>query len=107
MSLILLILFASSAVIVEGSSSIKVNIITTVGEVIDGDTFHTINDTKIRFADIDAPESYENGYQESKDFLASLVNGKSVYIDIDDISKTDQYSRYICLVLVKHIPATF
>jgi len=107
MSLILLILFASSVVTVKGSSSVKVDIVTTVGEVIDGDTFHTINDTKIRFADIDAPESYESGYQESKDFLASLVNSKSVYIDIDDISRTDQYGRYICLVLVKHNSSYF
>ena len=105
--LILLILFASSVVIVNGSSSVKVDIVATVGLVVDGDTFHTINDTKIRLADIDAPESYENRYQESKDFLASLVDGKSVYIDIDDISRTDQYGRYICLVLVKHNSSYF
>jgi hypothetical protein len=40
-------------------------------------------------------------YLESKNFLTSLVSGKSVYIDIDDISRTDQYGRYVCSVLVE------
>jgi hypothetical protein len=73
-----------------------------VDYVIDGDTFDTAEGYRIRLADIDAPEYYEDGYQSAKDFLISLINGKTVYLDIDDIYRTGPYGRLICVVYVTY-----
>ncbi len=52
----------------------------------------------VRFADVNTPEVGEVGYEEAKDYVISLVEGKTVYLDIDDISRTDPYDRLVCVV---------
>ncbi len=64
----------------------------------DGDTFQTLAGDWIRLADVDCPESYEYGYSEATDVLSELIYNKRVYLDIDDLSVTDPYGRYVCLV---------
>ena len=64
----------------------------------DGDTFETSVGDWIRLADVDCPESYEYGYSEATDTLRELIYNKRVYLDVDDISVTDPYGRYVCLV---------
>jgi len=76
--------------------------ITVVSSITDGDTFETTSEGTVRLADIDAPEYYEYGYQDAKDFLVSLIYGKTVYLDIDDIYRTGTYGRLICVVYVEH-----
>ena len=71
---------------------------TVVSRVIDGDTFDVTSGDRIRLADVDAPEHYEGGYNESKNFLTELVLNKTVYLDIDDINGTDKYGRLVCVV---------
>jgi len=73
-----------------------------VSRVIDGDTFDVTFGERIRLADVDAPEYYEEGYNESKNFLSELVLNKTVYLDIDDISRTDPYDRLVCVVYVDY-----
>lgn len=64
----------------------------------DGDTFQTLAGDWIRLADVDCPESYEYGYYEATDVLSKLIYNRRVYLDVDDLSVTDPYGRYVCLV---------
>lgn len=73
-----------------------------VSSVTDGDTFETTSEGTIRLADVDAPEIYEVGYRESKDYLFSLISGKTVYLDIDDLYRTGGFGRLICVVYVSY-----
>ena len=76
-----------------------------VTRVIDGDTFDIATGERIRLADVDAPEYYENGYSEATDYLTRLVDGKIVCLDIDD-GYTYDYNgkgdRLVCVVYVDH-----
>lgn len=80
----------------------EIDAITAVDYVIDGDTFTSTTEGRIRLADIDAPEHYEPGYFDARDFLISLIHGKTLYLDIDDKYGTDRYNRWICVVYIKH-----
>ena len=73
-----------------------------VNWVTDGDTFNLTSGDKVRLADIDAPEIGKNGYLNAKNFLISLIYNKTVYLDIDDLSRTDQYGRLICVAFVDY-----
>jgi hypothetical protein len=76
-----------------------------VTRIIDGDTFDISTGERIRLADVDAPEYYESGYSQAKNYLESLINGKTVYLDIDDIYTYD-YSgtgnRLVCVAYVDY-----
>lgn len=78
---------------------VKIDFITTVTEVIDGDTFDTTIGEKIRLADIDAPDSYDNftGYEKAREYLKSLIENKLAYLDVDDYGSTT-YGRIVCVV---------
>lgn len=80
----------------------EIDATTAVDMVIDGDTFDTTTEGRIRLADVDAPERGESGYYTAKDRLDSFVNGKTVYLDIDDLYGTGPYDRLICVVYVIH-----
>jgi len=62
-------------------------------DVIDGDTFDTIEGYRVRLADIDAPEISEAGYLGSTEYLELLIEDKTVILDIDSITGTDPYGR--------------
>lgn len=73
----------------------------TVSKVVDGDTFETRTGTKpYRLADVDTPERGEAGYEEAKDALTRLINGKQVKIET---LTTDKYNRYVANVWVASI----
>lgn len=80
----------------------EIDATTVVSRIIDGDTFDTTSEGRVRLADVDCPEYGEDGYNEAKSFLISLISGKTVYLDIDDVYETDKYGRLICVVYVKH-----
>ena len=76
---------------------------TLTGKVVriaDGDTFTLLVDKKqhrIRLHGIDAPET-KGGQpysQKSKDYLISMIAGKTVTVEVKD---TDRYGRYIGIV---------
>ena len=69
--------------------------------IYDGDTFEINTGDVIRLADVDCPESYEYGYNQATDYLFDLINGKKVYLDIDDVYRTDRYGRLVCVVYVE------
>ena len=65
---------------------------TVVTNVIGDDTFETQTSQIIKLADIDptcADIDNSTGYVSAKSFLASIVEGKTVFLDIDDLYGTD------------------
>ena len=84
------------------ASSIQIDRVGIVTTVHDGDTFVIDNSDSIRFADINTPELGEVGYEEAKQYVVNLVEGKTVYLDIDDVSITDQYGRLIGVVYFEY-----
>lgn len=80
----------------------EIDATTVVNRVIDGDTFDTTTEGRIRLADVDAPEYGQSGYYDAKQVLEDLVDGKTVYLDIDDIYETDPYGRLVCVVYIEY-----
>lgn len=68
----------------------------TVHEIIDGDSFVVEeNKQSIRLMNVDAPEQDLCGYQQAKDELTSLLQGKRVKIVGKD---NDSFNRFLALV---------
>lgn len=74
----------------------KANLVKVIG-VIDGDTVVLENKTRLRLRQIDAPELENCGGEQAKQFLSTLVNGKSIIIE-EQIP--DQTGRAIALIYV-------
>lgn len=76
-----------------------------VSQVFDGDTFKVEDSTSassaqvVRIADIDTPEQGECFYQESKDALKKLIEGKEVELrkDVTAIDEFERLLRYVIL----------
>ena len=51
---------------------------------------------------MDAPESYEPGFDGATDALEGLIGGRVVFLDVDDVSRTDRFGRLICVVYARH-----
>jgi len=66
--------------------------------VIDGDTILVAGIGKVRLVGIDAPEKYQIGYSEAKNFVEKECLGKTVYLDIDDKRNQDKYGRTLAIV---------
>ena len=100
--LISILLLLLQFTIIVNCAAVEVDDVAIVYNVIDGDTFDAFPVGRIRIADIDAPESWESGYGEAKDFLTSLIGNKRVHLDVDDIGIMDNNQRLVCLVYVRH-----
>lgn len=70
-----------------------------VKSVIDGDTFVTSNDERVRLIGIDAPEKNRCFYNESRNFLSSLIADNTLRIesDVDDLDQYGRKLRYVYL----------
>ena len=73
----------------------------SVTRVVDGDTFDTVANGRVRLADVDAPESDEPGFDEASDALEGMIGNREVYLDIDDKGSTS-FGRLICVVYVRY-----
>ena len=80
------------------SSSLHFEEMTYASYIQDGDTFQTSAGDWIRLADVDTPERGDWGYSEATNVLSELIYNKRVYLDVDDLSVTDPYGRYVCVV---------
>ena len=81
----------------------------TVTDVLDGDTFEVqIEKSKtgldnrvdwVRLADVDSPQMRTADGPAARDFTYAVVQGKRIYLDIDDQTPTgrDSEGRLICL----------
>jgi hypothetical protein len=80
-----------------------------VTRVVDGDTTYVRSEEgfkagetfKVRFADVNAPELYTPEGQEAKEALDSLIDGKEVILDIDDLYTYDKYGRVVAVIYLQ------
>jgi endonuclease YncB( thermonuclease family) len=100
--LALVLLTPYLGLLVRSAASVEIDETTVVTRVIDGDTFDTLSGDRIRLADVDTPEKGESGYHEARNFTIKLLYLQSVFLDIDDVHKTDRYDRLVCVVFVDY-----
>ncbi len=73
-----------------------------VTKVIDGDTFVIDTGEKVRLICINTPERNENGFEEAKQFLESLVLNKNAALE-KDMTNKDKYGRLLRYAFVDDI----
>ena len=73
-----------------------------VSEVIDGDTFKTVDGKTVRLTGINSPEIGENCYKEAKEKLKELILRKRIRIENDSRNK-DEYGRLLRYVYVNNL----
>ena len=108
LSLTCFLFFAPSTTVAK-AIIIEIDFKGTTKNVIDGDTFDMVAENgtqyRIRLADVDAPERDEAGYAEAREYLKTLVYGKVVYLDSDDLYVWDDYgkgNRVVCVTYIEH-----
>ena len=73
-----------------------------VSRVIDGDTIELTNGLRIRYLNINAPESGQDSLEcyglEAKQFNTDWVDGKTVCLHYDDVECSDKYDRLLAYV---------
>jgi len=85
-SLLVFILLCSNSI-----SCVKaweIDLTSKVTYVVDGDSFKIQGD-EVRLADVDAPEFYEEGYSKASERLDHYINGKKVFLDLDQKTGRD------------------
>lgn len=75
------------------------NDIHVVERVIDGDTIDIENKKRIRLLGVDSPERTTCYYQEAKEALEELIEGKDITIK-KDISGMDSFGRYLRYIFI-------
>ena len=70
-----------------------------VVNVIDGDTFELYNGETVRLICVQTPEINQEGYEEAKAFLSSLILNKEVRLE-SDVEDRDQYNRLLRYVYI-------
>ncbi|MEM4524406.1 MAG: thermonuclease family protein, partial [Archaeoglobaceae archaeon] len=73
-----------------------------VVEVIDGDTLKLSNGELVRLLGINAPEKGQKFYEEAKERLRELVEGKTVLLEKDKVDR-DRYGRLLRYVYVDDV----
>ena len=84
------------------AESISTNSPEVVVAVIDGSSFQLVSGGTIKLAAVDTPNSGQPGYLESKNYLTTLIQGKTVYLDTGLTATTDQQSRLLCIVYIDY-----
>jgi endonuclease YncB( thermonuclease family) len=96
---LLLLTFLFSNVIAASISSDKT---ATVSTVIDGSSFIINSGETVKLAGMDTPQSGQQGYSEAKNYLKNMAMSKTVYLDIDKITPTDQYGRLMSVAYIDY-----
>jgi len=94
------------SVLIFSANALEVDSMGIVQYVVDGDTIDVLatsgfmngSEYRIRFADINAPELDTKEGQEAKSALKSLLYGKTVYIDVDNLTTYDPYGRVVAVI---------
>ena len=84
------------------ATSISIDKTATVSTVIDGSSFIINSGETVKLAGIDTPQSGQQGYREAKNYLANMVQSKTVYLDIDNIAPTDQNGRLMSVAYIDY-----
>jgi endonuclease YncB( thermonuclease family) len=72
-----------------------------VSSVIDGSSFMLNTVETIKLAAIDTPLSGQNGFNESRNYLASLVERKTVYLTVDTVTITEA-GKLLCVAYLDY-----
>ncbi len=72
-------------------------IVANVTRVIDGDTIEIEGGERIRFAIVNTPEKWEEGWKEAKEYTTERCLGKTAVIDLDN-NQDRTYGRLVGLV---------
>jgi micrococcal nuclease len=78
-----------------------------VCKVVDGDTVDVEGVGRVRLADIDCPEMDTPKGPEAKEFATDRLLNRTVYLDIDDLGKTDSYGRLVAVLYLRRPDRTF
>ena len=62
------------------ASTISIDKTGTVSSVIDGSSFTLASGDKLKLASIETPAAGAVGYEESRGYLAGMIQGKTVYL---------------------------
>jgi endonuclease YncB( thermonuclease family) len=68
----------------------------TVTSVIDGSTFTISTGETIKLAEITTPASGEAGFESSRSYLANMIQGKPIILDVDTLVVSDQ-GKFLCV----------
>lgn len=116
-NLLLIMVAALTPAYAASTASLEYDVLCRVTRVIDGDTIACVprlslmegvivgREYRIRLADINAPELRpvpEEGAIEATMLVRSLVEGREVILDVDDLYITDRYGRLVAVVLVEY-----
>jgi endonuclease YncB( thermonuclease family) len=97
-SLLLLAFVVPNAI----ATSISIDKTATVSTVIDGSSFIVNSGETVKLAGIVTPQSGQQGFNEAKNYLANMVQSKTVYLDIDNLATTDQYGRLMSVAYIDY-----
>ncbi len=85
------------------ASTISIDKTGTVSSVIDGSSFTlTSGETVVKLAGIETPVAGAVGYEESRGYLSGMIQGKTVYLDIDSVTVNDQQGRLLCVAYLDY-----
>jgi|WetSurMetagenome_2_1015567.scaffolds.fasta_scaffold136017_2 hypothetical protein len=72
-----------------------------VTSVIDGSTFTVDTGETIRLAEIITPNSSQPGFESSRSYLGSMIQGKTVILDVDTRIVSDQ-GKLLCIAYLDY-----
>jgi hypothetical protein len=87
---------------------VEIDTQTQVTSIIDGVTFETVDEKIFTLADIQptcTDVDNSTGFISAKSLLDSLIQGKTVYLDIDSLYVTDSYgtdNKTVCVVYLDY-----
>ena len=81
--------------------SIQMDKTGTVTSVIDGSTFTLNNGETIKLAEIITPASGEAGFESSRSYLANMIQGKTILLDVDSLIVSDQ-GEFLCVAYLDY-----
>ncbi len=98
-----------SAIFSVSASEVKIDFTGVADFIVDGDTFNVTAENgteyRVRLADVNANELGQPGYYEARDYLATLILGKTVCLDVDDLYRWDSHgegNRLVCVPYVEY-----
>jgi cell division septation protein DedD len=71
----------------------------SVTSVISGNTFTLNTGETVKLAEITVPANGEAGFETSRSYLASIIEGKTVYLDSDTLIRTDG-GKFLCVAYI-------
>lgn len=67
-------------------------------EVIDANTIQVYGVGKVQLTQVKIPQENGSAFRDAKKFVEDKCLGKTVYLDIDDVTPHDKYGRTLAIV---------